>query len=93
MEFVTFIQTCGPDSRKPGSPDTSIKVQTSLNLVSVAISTTSTSRTPNRVENGIEGRKVAMCQVLDVVREIFMSEELLQSHRFHMYVYANRVVY
>lgn len=37
IEIGTFTQPYGPDSRKQDSPDNSTKVQTSLNLVPVAI--------------------------------------------------------
>lgn len=61
LEFVTFMQPCGPDSRNLGSPDTSTsKFQTSLNQVLVAAST---RKLPTE-GNGTEGRKTAMQQVL-----------------------------
>lgn len=61
LEFVTFMQPCGPDSRNLSSPDTSTsKLQTSLNQVLVAAST---RKLPTE-GNGSEGRKAAMWQVL-----------------------------
>lgn len=88
LGFVAFIQPCGPDSRKPGSPDTS-KFQTFLNLVLVA---TVLENSPQR-EVGQRVERLQCRKPYNVVRGIFMNEELLRRHRFHTNIYAHRVVW
>lgn len=87
LEFVTFIQLCGPDSRKPGSPYTS-QVQTSLSRFSCC----KYQRTGNRGK-WERGQKDCNVSSPTMLSELLMSEELLQSHRFHINVYPHRVVW